>query len=39
VGVQARFGSLGARLVYENFQIIEDEELGTVSLSFTYTFL
>ncbi len=39
VGVQARFGSLGARLEYENFQIIEDEELGTISLSFTYTFL
>lgn len=39
VGIQARFGSLGARLEYENFSIIEDEELGTVSLSLTYTFL
>ena len=39
LGIQARFGSLGARLEYENFSIIEDEELGTVSLSFTYTFL
>ena len=39
LGVQARFGSIGARLEYENFSIIEDEELGTISLSFTYTFL
>ena len=39
LGVQARFGSLGARLEYESFKIIEDEEIGTVSLSFTYTFL
>ncbi len=39
VGVQARFGSLGARLEYERFSIIEDEELGTISLSLTYTFL
>ncbi len=39
VGVQARFGSLGARLEYENFSIIEDEEIGTISLSLTYTFL
>ncbi|MEX0733478.1 MAG: outer membrane beta-barrel protein [Steroidobacteraceae bacterium] len=39
LGVQARFFSLAARLEYENFQIIEDEELGTISLSFTYTFL
>lgn len=38
-GVQARFGSFGARLEYERFTIIEDEELGTISLSFTYTFL
>ncbi len=38
-GVQARFGSLGARLEYEQFKILEDEELGTISLSFTYTFL
>lgn len=39
LGVQARFGSVAARLEYENFSIIEDEELGTISLSFTYTFL
>jgi len=39
VGVQARFGSLGARLEYEQFKIIEDEKLGTISLSLTYTFL
>jgi len=39
LGVQARFGSLGARLEYENFSVIEDEKLGTISLSFTYTFL
>lgn len=39
VGVQARFGSVGARLEYEQFNIIDDEKLGTVSLSFTYTFL
>ena len=38
-GIQARFGSLGARLEYENFKVIKDEKLGTVSLSFTYTFL
>lgn len=39
LGVQARFGSIGARLEYEQFNIIEDEKLGTISLSFTYTFL
>lgn len=39
LGVQARFGSIGARLEYENFSVIEDEKLGTISLSFTYTFL
>ena len=38
-GVQARFGSLGARLEYERFYIIGDEALGTISLSLTYTFL
>jgi len=38
-GVQARFGSIGARLEYERFNIIEDESLGTISLSLTYTFL
>lgn len=38
-GVQAHFGSLGLRLEYEQLNIIEDEKLGTVSLSFIYTFL
>jgi opacity protein-like surface antigen len=38
-GVQAHFGSLGARLEYERFKVIEDEEIGTISLSFLYTFL
>jgi opacity protein-like surface antigen len=38
-GVQAHFGSLGARLEYERFKVIEDEEIGTISLSFIYTFL
>jgi hypothetical protein len=38
-GIQARFLSLGARLEYEDFAIINGEHLGTVSLSLTYTFL
>ncbi len=38
-GIQAHFGSLGARLEYEQLNIIEDEKLGTISLSFIYTFL
>ena len=38
-GVQARFGSLGARLEYERFYIVKDEHLDTISLSLTYTFL
>jgi hypothetical protein len=38
-GVQAHFGSLGLRLEYEQLNIIEDEKLGTISLSFLYTFL
>lgn len=38
-GAQAHFGSLGVRLEYEQLNIIEDEKLGTVSLSFIYTFL
>lgn len=36
-GVQAHFGSLGARLEYEQFPV-NDSDLGTVSLSFIYTF-
>lgn len=38
-GVQARFGSFGARLEYEEFNIVRNENLGTISLSLTYTFL
>lgn len=38
-GAQAHFGSLGVRLEYEQLNIIEDEKLGTISLSFIYTFL
>jgi len=38
-GVQARFGSIGARLEYERFSIIQNESLDTISLSLTYTFL
>jgi hypothetical protein len=38
-GIQAHFGSLGARLEYEQLNIVEDEKLGTISLSFIYTFL
>ena len=38
-GVWAHFGSLGARLEYERISILEDEDLGTISLSFVYTFL
>lgn len=38
-GVQAHFGSLGARLEYERFNIVQDESLDTISLSFIYTFL
>ena len=37
-GVQAHFGSLGARLEYERFPVAHDADLGTVSLSFIYTF-
>lgn len=38
-GVQVRFGSLGARLEYERFEIVKDQSLDAISLSFTYTFL
>jgi hypothetical protein len=38
-GVQLHFGSLGARLEYERFEIVRSETLDAVSLSFTYTFL
>jgi opacity protein-like surface antigen len=39
LGVQAHFASLGVRAEYERFQIFGDEKVGTVSLSFVYTFL
>ena len=39
VGIQARIWSLGARLEYEQFPIVGDEKLDTISLSLTYTFL
>jgi opacity protein-like surface antigen len=38
VGIQARIWSLGARLEYEQFPIVGDEKLDTISLSVTYTF-
>ena len=38
VGIQARIWSLGARLEYEQFPVLDDEKLDTISLSFTYTF-
>lgn len=38
-GAQAHFGSLAVRLEYEQLNIIDDEKLGSVSLSFIYTFL
>lgn len=38
-GVQARLGSIGARLEYERFNFIQNEGLNTISLSLTYTFL
>jgi opacity protein-like surface antigen len=37
-GVQAHFGSLGARLEYESFPVLDNQDVGTVSLSFIYTF-
>lgn len=37
-GIQARFWSFGARLEYEQFPIVGDEKLDTISLSLTYTF-
>jgi opacity protein-like surface antigen len=38
-GIQARFWNFGARLEYEQFPIVGDEKLDTISLSLTYTFL
>jgi len=40
VGVGVHFGSVGARVEYERFQINDiDTDVSTLSLSFTYTFL
>jgi opacity protein-like surface antigen len=40
VGLGAHFGSIGARLEYEKFQINDiDTDANTLSLSVTYTFL
>jgi opacity protein-like surface antigen len=39
VGAQAHFLSLAVRAEYEQHKLIGDEKLGTVSLSFIYTFL
>lgn len=38
-GAQAHFGSLALRLEYEQLNIVDDEKLGSISLSFLYTFL
>jgi len=38
-GVQLHFGSLGARLEYERFEIVKNQSLDAISLSFIYTFL
>jgi opacity protein-like surface antigen len=38
-GVQARLGSLGARLEYEQFKIGDDEDLSAITLAVTWTFL
>jgi len=38
-GLQARFGSLAARLEYERFEVDGTEEVAMISLGVTYTFL
>jgi hypothetical protein len=38
-GVQARFGSLGARLEYERFEVDGTDEVAMLTLGVTYTFL
>lgn len=37
-GIQAHFGSLGARLEYESLPVTGSQDVGTISLSFIYTF-
>jgi hypothetical protein len=39
VGAQAHFGSLGARLEFEQFKLFGDEKLRAISASFVYTIL
>ena len=38
-GVQARLGSLGARLEYERFEVDGTDEVAMITLGVTYTFL
>lgn len=38
-GLQARLGSLAARLEYERFEVDETDEVAMISLGLTYTFL
>lgn len=38
-GVQARLGSLAARLEYERFEVDRTDEVAMISLGLTYTFL
>ncbi len=38
-GIQAHFGSLGARAEYEQFKFFEGQKLDVVSVSLLYTFL
>ncbi|MEO6078373.1 MAG: porin family protein [Steroidobacteraceae bacterium] len=39
VGAQAHFGSLGARVEFEQFKLFGDEKLRVISASFVYTIL
>ncbi len=39
MGAQAHFGSLGARVEFEQFKLFGDEKLRMISASFVYTFL
>lgn len=38
-GVQARFGSLAARLEYERFEVDDTDEVAMITLGATFTFL
>jgi hypothetical protein len=37
--VQARLGSLAARLEYERFEVDDTDEVAMITLGVTYTFL